>query len=47
MAFIKRLVGAGMPEADLERLNHDLTIRVGGMMLALGGVLVAIEVLGH
>ena len=67
-AFIKRLVAAGMPEAqaevlaeeqaklietqlatkvDLELLKHDLTIRVGGMIMALGGVLVAIKFLGH
>ena len=66
-AFIKRLVAAGMPEAqaevlaeeqaklietqlatkvDLELLKHDLTIRVGGMIMALGGVLVAIKFLG-
>ena len=67
-AFIKRLIAAGMPEAqaevlaeeqaklietqlatkiDLELLKHDLTIRVGGMIMALGGVLVAIKFLGH
>ena len=67
-AFIKRLVQAGMPEAqaevladeqarlietqlatktDLELLKHDLTIRVGGMIMALGGVLVAIKFLGR
>ena len=65
-AFIKRLTGAGMPEAqaeilaeeqarlietqlatktDLERLKHELTIRIGGMIFALGGVLVAIKFL--
>ena len=67
-AFIKRLVHAGMPEAqaevladeqaklietqlatktDLELLKHDLTIRVGGMIMALGGVLVAVKFLGR
>ena len=67
-AFIKRLVQAGMPEAqaevlageqakliatqlatktDFELLKHDLTIRVGGMIMALGGVLVAVKFLGR
>ena len=32
---------------DLELLKHDLTVRVGGMMMALGGILVAIRFLGH
>ncbi len=32
---------------DLELLKHDLTIRVGGMIMALGGILVAIKFLGH
>lgn len=66
--IVKRLVGAGMPEAqaeilaveqaklietqlatktDLERLKHDLTIRVGGMIVTLGGVPVAIKFVGH
>ncbi len=34
-------------KVDLELLKHDLTIRVGGMIMALGGVLVAIKFLGH
>ena len=67
-AFIKRLVQAGMPEAqaevlaeeqaklietqlatktDLELLKPDLTIRGGGMIMALGGVLVAVKFLGR
>ena len=32
---------------DLEPLKHDLTIRVGGMIMALGGVVVAVKFLGH
>ncbi len=32
---------------DLERLKQELTIRIGGMIMALGGVLVAIKFLGH
>ena len=32
---------------DLELLKHDLTIRVGGMLMALGGVLVAVRFVGH
>ena len=34
-------------KTDLELLKHDLTIRVGGMIMALGGVLVAIKFLGR
>ena len=32
---------------DLEPPKHDLTIRVGGMIMALGGVVVAVKFLGH
>ena len=34
-------------KADLNLLKHELTIRVGTMIMALGGVLVAIKFLGH
>ena len=34
-------------KTDLELLKHDLTIRVGGMIMAIGGVLVAVKFLGR
>ncbi len=67
-AFIKRLMGAGMPEVqaeiladeqarliesqlatkmDLELLKNELTVRVGGMLLTLGGVLIAVKFMSH
>lgn len=74
-AFIKRLMLAGMPEAqaeilaeeqsklietqlatkagiaevrkDIELAKHELTIRVGAMIVALGGFLTAVKFFGH
>lgn len=34
-------------KTDLELLKHELTIRIGGMIMALGGVLIAIKFLDH
>ncbi len=34
-------------KADLDLLKHELTIRVGGMIMALGGILVAVKFFGH
>lgn len=34
-------------KADLELLNHELTIRIGAMVIALGGFLAAIKFVGH
>jgi hypothetical protein len=62
--FVKRLVTAGMPEAqaeviaeeqaklienqlatktDLDLLKNELTIRIGGMLVALAGFLAAVK----
>ena len=71
IAFIKRLIAAGMPEPqdevlaeeqaklietqlatktdidlvrrDIDTAKHELTIRVGAMIIALGGFLVAVR----
>jgi len=32
---------------DIEVAKHELTIRVGAMLFALGGCLMAIKFLGH
>jgi hypothetical protein len=34
-------------KADLEMLKHELTIRVGAMIIALGGFLSALKFFGH
>ena len=34
-------------KTDLALLKHELTTRIGGMIFALGGVLVAVKFLGH
>ncbi len=34
-------------KADLELLKHELTIRIGAMVIALGGFLAAIKFVGH
>lgn len=34
-------------KADLEALKHELTIRIGAMIAALGGFLGAIKFFGH
>lgn len=34
-------------KSDLELLKHELTIRVGAMIIALGGFLAAIKFVGH
>jgi hypothetical protein len=32
---------------DLELLKNELTVRVGGMLLTLGGVLIAVKFMSH
>jgi hypothetical protein len=34
-------------KVDLELLKNELTIRIGGMIITLGGVLIAVKFLGH
>ena len=34
-------------KADLETLKHELTIRIGAMIITLGGFLAAIRFFGH
>ena len=34
-------------KADLELLKHELTIRVGAMVIGLGGFLTAVNFFGH
>lgn len=34
-------------KVDLDLLKHELTIRIGSMIMALGGILVAIKFFGH
>jgi hypothetical protein len=34
-------------KTDIDLLKHELTIRIGSMIMALGGILVAIKFLGH
>ena len=34
-------------KTDIELLKHELTIRVGSMIVALGGVLIAVKFFGH
>jgi hypothetical protein len=34
-------------KTDIELLKHELTIRVGSMIVALGGVLIGVKFFGH
>jgi hypothetical protein len=34
-------------KTDIELLKHELTIRVGSMIVALGGVLIAVKFFGR
>lgn len=34
-------------KADLELLKHELTIRIGAMVIGLGGFLTAVKFFGH
>ena len=43
----KTLADMAATKADLELLKHELTIRIGAMVIAHGGFLAAIKFVGH